>query len=140
MLDFTLPIAFTHPIAHYTGLLLGTLISAVVSDLIVTVRSPHFGKIFVNNHFIGFWRLLGYTLLIAGLFTLLLEVLSPYIDTFMYASLNYYFGISTFVFGIFFLWFVYAFDYDIKTQWKWAFPVICFGIFILNIVVLNAKF
>jgi hypothetical protein len=130
------PISFTHPIAHYTGLVLGAMVSAVTSDLIVTIRAPHFGKIFCNNQFIKFWRLFAYTVLLLTSFAVLFDLLSPYMDAFMFSNLNFYFGLSSLVMGIFFIWFVYAFDFSFKTQRKWVFPVVCFSITALNIVLI----
>ncbi len=122
---------------HYTALVLGTMVSAIISDFIITIRSHHFGKVFFNNKFIKFWYLFFYSILLIISLVILFDVLSPYMDAFMLSNLNYYFGISTAVFGSFFLWFVYAFDYDIKTQRKWVFPLVCFLITISNIVILN---
>lgn len=140
MISLLLPLAFTHQIAHYTDLILGTMISAIISDLIITIRSPHFGKLFFDNHFIKFWKLFLYSVLLLGLFAILFDLISPHIDTLMDSNLNYYFGISSCVLAFFFMWFVYAFDFNIKTQKKWVFPLVCFIITILNIVILTVKF
>lgn len=140
MIAFSLISLIKHDMVYYTALILGGMVSAIVSDLIVTIRTPHFGKILFNNEFIDFWRLFLYSVLLLGLLTILFEWLSPYFDTFLNANFNYYFGISAFIMGLFFCWFVYAFDYSIKTQRKWVFPLICFIITVLNIVFLNVKF
>lgn len=137
MIAFNLLSLIKHDTIYYTALILGGMASAILSDLIVTIRTPHFGKIFFDNRFIGFWRLFLYSILLLGLLTILFEWLSPYFDAFLNANLTYYFGISAFIIGLFFCWFVYAFDYDVKTQWKWVFPLVCFLITILNIVILN---
>lgn len=101
MISLLLPLAFTHQIAHYTDLILGTMISAIISDLIITIRSPHFGKLFFDNHFIKFWKLFLYSVLLLGLFAILFDLISPHIDTLMDSNLNYYFGISSCVLAFF---------------------------------------
>lgn len=133
MVDMTLPLELAQPLAHYTGLILGSMVSAIISDLIVTVNSNHFGKVFFDNHFISFKRLFGYILLLLGFFAILFDFLSPHIDAFLVANLKFYVGISALILGLFFTWFVHAFDYDIRTQWKWLFAVICFIIAEINV-------
>jgi phosphoglycerol transferase MdoB-like AlkP superfamily enzyme len=113
------------------------MVSAIISDLIVTVNSGHFGKIFFDSKFIKFWRLFLYFILLLSSFAILSEWLSPFVDAFMFSYLKYYFGISSLIIGLFFVWFVYAFDFNIKTQNKWLFAVICFVVTAINIIIVN---
>jgi hypothetical protein len=122
-------------LVHYSSLILGTLVSVMTSDCIVTIHSDHWGKIFADNHFVGFWRLVGLLFLSLGFFAILYEFVSPYIELLLISFLPYLVGTWAIVVCVFFLWIVFAFDYDIKTQRKWVFPVICIVVTVLNFVI-----
>lgn len=121
-------------VIHYISIILGAFIGTMVSGFLVTIGKPHWGKLNPKGDFIGLWRLFGYFVFEVLVIAFVFEWGSPLIDTYLHIYLDYIIGISSAVFGIFFIWFVYTLDYDIKTQYKWAFPTICFTIAFLNLI------
>lgn len=73
MISLDLASLITLNIVHYTALVLGSMVSAIISDLIITIRSPHLGKLFFDNHFIKFWRLILYSGILLALLAVLFE-------------------------------------------------------------------
>lgn len=117
--------------------IVGGLLGTMCSGLLVSMKGEHKGKIRRNNQWAGFWRLFGFAVIEAVFIWFFFALLSPFMESFLREILIYNLGIVSFVVGLFFIWFVYSFDFDFKTQWKWIFPIVCFAISVLNWVLVN---
>jgi len=90
------------------------------------------GKIRRGKQFVGFWKLFAYLVLEAIIVTFASDFVISNIEMFLLAHLEYLVGITTAVLGTFFIWFVYTFDFNIRTQNKWVFPLVCYIITVAN--------
>jgi hypothetical protein len=95
------------------------------------------GKIRFDNEFQPFWKLFAFSMVSITVGVILTHFGTPMVENFVLDNLGYAFGATCFFIGTFFLWFVHAGDFDIATDFKWVFPVICYTIFVLNIIILN---
>jgi len=113
-------------------LLLG---SFMVGSFVIWGRG--WAKLRPNREFIEFWDFIKYLFAFTIVLTISLMFLTPIIERLLYLYSAYLAGITSAITGIFFVWIVYTGDFDIRTQWKWLFVVICFAILALNILVVN---
>jgi hypothetical protein len=124
-----------------------TLTSSYLSDLYLwlsafmigdlAVFDDGFGKLRDGDTFVGFWTAFKYLVIGVAIAVGITEFVSPYLQTFIFSHFEYSIGMTSFMLGTFLLWVVYAFDFDIKTQGKWLFAVVCYIIAVLNIVIPN---
>jgi len=125
-------------VIHWVSVIVVALVGTMASSFLVTIGSgEHWGKLRFRNGFIKFWRLFVYFMIEVLLLAFIVEWGSPLVETYLHTQLDYIIGISSAIFGVFFLWFVYTLDCDIKTQYKWAFPTICFAIAFLNLILIR---
>lgn len=122
------------------------VVSSYLSDLYLWISAfmvgdfavfgEGFGKLRSGDSFVEFWVCFRYLLIGIALAVGVTDFISPYLQILIYSHFQYVVGITSSVIGTFFLWIVYAFDFDISTQWKWLFAVICYLILVLNVAIL----
>lgn len=117
---------------------LAELISLLVSIMVgsIVISGEGWGKIRGSNRFAKFWSLFLYVIIEVLAWLFISDPLTACIQSLLYQNIGFIIGITTAVLGTFFWWFVYTLSYDIKTQWKWIVPVVCYGITALNLLVL----
>jgi len=98
----------------------------------IVIVGEGWGKIRFQNRFAPFWKLFVYFLLEIVAYVALTDMATDYIEGILLANSQCLLGITSGVLGTFFLWFVYSFDFDIRTDKKWVFPLVCYGIAVLN--------
>lgn len=112
------------------------LATIMIGDFVIMGKN-HNGKLRDDNEWAGFWSLIGYLLFSVLVSVVVSFVASPFIADFLLMNFAYVVGITTGILGTFFVWFVYSFDYDITTQWKWAFPLISYLVTAINVAGLH---
>ena len=106
------------------------LCSLMAGSLVIT--GDGWGKIRTGGQFVRFWKLFAYFLLEVVLFTYVPPFLARLFQEWLKQNSRYVLGITTGIFGTFFLWVVRTWDYDIRTQGKWIVPAVCYLISIAN--------
>jgi hypothetical protein len=101
-----------------------TMVSLMLGSVVIV--GDGWGKIRFGNEVAPYWKLFGYAIAEIIIYSWLSNPLTNMLEAFLMENLPFAIGIFTFVLGIFFVWFVYTFDFDIRTDYKWAFPVVCF--------------
>jgi hypothetical protein len=101
-------------------------LSLMVGSFVLIGRG--FGKIRTSGKFKGFWTLFIYTLLEAIAFVTLQGPITGIIELFLRTQARYISGLTAGMFGTFFVWFVRALDFRITRDYRWIFPVVCYGI------------
>jgi len=109
------------------------LLSLMIGS-IVTVGQG-WGTILRSRTFAPFWKLFAFFFLEILAYVVLQDAAIGIIEQFLRTNILYVTGLTSALIGVFFLWFVYSFGFSLKTQYKWAFPVICILISVGNIVV-----
>jgi hypothetical protein len=94
-------------------------------------------KTILENRFESFWKSVGMLFLSIVFLVIISDPATAQIEAWLVANTQYAIGATTGVIGAFFVWLVVTSGYDIKTQWKWVVPAICFGITLLNWFVLR---
>jgi hypothetical protein len=102
------------------------------SGLIVTM-GEHKGKIRFNDKWASLWKLFGGAFLEVVFLSIFFAYLYPFAEAFFKNTLPLSIGITSAVIGLFFIWFLHAFDFDLTKRFRWVFPLVCFLITIANI-------
>jgi hypothetical protein len=96
-----------------------------------------FGKIRTSNYFVGYYRLLVYAILEIVAIVTLEGPATDAIEVFLRTQVIYISGITTFMLGSFVVWFTHTLDFKITHDYRWVFPLVCYGITIFNFLTYN---
>lgn len=87
-----------------------------------------FGKIRTSGRFASLWKIFIYALLEGILFVKLQGPVTNIIEMLLRDAVIYISGITTSMLGTFFLWLVHTLDFKITKEYRWVFPMVCYGI------------
>jgi uncharacterized membrane protein len=98
------------------------------------IMGKGWGTIRTGGHFVSFWRLIAFTFVELAVITFIPDLVTPLVQNTLFTYSNYITGITSALVGTFIAWFVYSFEYNYRTQYKWAVIGCCYLITIANIM------
>ncbi len=104
----------------------------------LVVWGDHWGKVAWDDRFQDPLRLFLWLVVGIGLGVLITHFTEPLLETYLLAHAAYLPGITSLVFGIFYVWFIESGEWDITGDWKWLPVVAFFGTLGLNYLIATA--
>ena len=104
----------------------------MVGSLVISGSGRHWAKLRSGREFIPFWKFVRYLVAETILIAVGSQYIGPWVESQLIANSKFLLGITTGVFGTFFLWIVHTGDFNIKTQRKWILPTICYIVTLVN--------
>jgi cbb3-type cytochrome oxidase subunit 3 len=113
---------------YYVGLI-GTMLGSFV------IMGRRWGTVITSRKFAPFWNLVAFFLVEIGVVVFLPDAVTPFVQRFLFLYQSYITGMTSALIGTFIAWFVYSFEYNHRTQYKWAAILACYLITAGNIAV-----
>jgi len=117
---------FIPKLAEYFLWLLGIVVGNFV------VWRNHWGKVPWDERFKSPLKLFMWLLIFAGIGLLTTDYVAPFLTNFLQTNVSYLTGITSFVLGTFYVWFIWSGNWSITTNYKWVLPAVCYLITVAN--------
>lgn len=95
----------------------------------------HRATIIGEGEFIDFWKAAALVIIPILLLVLISDTAVSFIDVILFQYAAYSFGVTVAVVGTWFTWLVLSNEYDLKEDWKWAFPALCYAMTGVNFAI-----
>jgi len=93
----------------------------------------HWGKLPWSEKFKSPERVFAWLLIFAAIALLATDFLSPSLQSYQFANVDNLPGITSGVIGAFYVWFFYSGDWDLRRNYRWVPPLVCFALTAANI-------
>lgn len=107
------------------------LLSVAVGNIVAW--GEHWGRLPWSEKFQSPERVFVWLLVFIGVAEVATKYTSPLLADLLAGYVNYLTGITAFVIGTFYVWFIWSGDWDFLTDYKWVLPVVCYLILGLNV-------